>query len=53
MKMGFGPAEDERIVSAVRDAVGDDIAVAIDANCAYDPTTAIDNKKQTIPYDLL
>lgn len=53
MKMGFGPEVDERIVAAVRGAVGDDIAVAIDANCAYDPATAIESGKRTIAYDLL
>lgn len=53
MKMGFGPEEDERIVSAVRHAIGEDIALAIDANCAYDPATAIDSGKRTMAYDLL
>ena len=53
MKMGFGPGEDERIVSTVREAIGDDIALAIDANCAYDPATAIDSGKRVTAYDLL
>jgi D-galactarolactone cycloisomerase len=53
MKMGFGPDQDERIVSAVRAAIGDDVALAIDANCAYDPATAIDSGKRCMNYDLL
>lgn len=53
MKMGFGPAEDERLVAAVRGAIGDDVALAIDANCAYEPATAIESGKRTSAYDLL
>jgi D-galactarolactone cycloisomerase len=53
MKMGFGPEEDDRIVSAVRSAIGEDVALAIDANCAYDPATAIASGKRTMVYDLL
>jgi D-galactarolactone cycloisomerase len=53
MKMGFGPEIDEHIVSTVRSAIGNDVALAIDANCAYDPATAIDTGKRCMPYDLL
>ena len=53
MKMGFGPDQDERIVSAVRGAIGNDVDLAIDANCAYDPATAIESGKRLLDYDLL
>ncbi|MDJ0757051.1 MAG: mandelate racemase/muconate lactonizing enzyme family protein [Ardenticatenaceae bacterium] len=41
MKVGYGLAKDISIVTAVREAVGDDIHLMIDANHAYDATTAI------------
>ena len=53
MKMGFGPDEDERIVSAVRGAIGDDVGLAIDANCAYEPATAIESGRRLLDYDML
>ena len=42
-----------RIVSAVREAVGSEVALAMDANCAYDPATAIESGRRCMPYDLL
>lgn len=42
MKIGFGAAVDAAIVKAVRVAIGDDILLAVDANCAYDVGTALD-----------
>jgi D-galactarolactone cycloisomerase len=41
MKVGYGPDEDVRNVRAVRNAIGDEIGLAVDANCAYDVGTAI------------
>ena len=41
MKIGYGAACDERIVRAVREAIGPDILLAVDANCAYDVGTAL------------
>ena len=41
MKVGYGLAKDIRNVTAVREAVGNDIHLMIDANHAYDATTAI------------
>lgn len=41
MKVGYGLAKDLRNVTAVREAIGDDIHLMIDANHAYDATTAI------------
>lgn len=40
IKVGYGIAEDLKVISAVREAVGPDIFIAIDANCAYDAPTA-------------
>lgn len=41
MKVGYEPNLDEKIVRAVRDAIGNDIGLAVDANCSYDSGTAI------------
>ncbi len=41
MKVGLGLAKDIRNVTAVREAIGNDIHLMIDANHAYDSTTAI------------
>jgi D-galactarolactone cycloisomerase len=41
MKTGFSPTLDVEIVAAVRKAIGPDIALGIDSNCAYDAGTAI------------
>ncbi len=41
MKVGFGPAYDITNVAAVRRAIGDDILLAVDANCGYDRGSAI------------
>lgn len=40
MKIGFGPDVDVEIVRAVREAIGDEIGLAVDSNCAYDDGTA-------------
>jgi D-galactarolactone cycloisomerase len=41
MKVGFGVREDTRRVRAVRQAIGPDIQLMVDANHAYDAATAI------------
>jgi L-alanine-DL-glutamate epimerase-like enolase superfamily enzyme len=41
IKVGTKPADDVARVRAVRDAVGPDIAIVIDANCGWDAETAI------------
>jgi D-galactarolactone cycloisomerase len=41
MKTGFSPMLDVEIATAVRKAIGPDIALGIDSNCAYDSGTAI------------
>lgn len=40
VKVGYGIDDDLRVLSAIRDAVGPDVFIAIDANCAYDAPTA-------------
>ncbi len=41
MKIGYGPETDVRAVRAVREAIGDDIELGVDSNCAYDVGTAV------------
>ena len=53
MKIGFGREQDERIVESVRKAIGGDVKLAVDANCGYDPATAIEVGRRIDPYDLL
>lgn len=41
LKVGFGVAEDAAVTRAVREAIGPDVALMIDANHAYDAVSAI------------
>jgi D-galactarolactone cycloisomerase len=41
LKVGFGVAEDAKVATAVRDAIGPRVALMIDANHAYDAVAAI------------
>ena len=41
LKVGFGVQQDAAMTHAVRDAIGDDIALMVDANHAYDAVAAI------------
>jgi D-galactarolactone cycloisomerase len=41
LKVGFGVEEDAMVTRAVRDAIGPDIALMVDANHAYDAVAAI------------
>lgn len=52
MKVGFGVARDVAAVRSVRQAIGDDIQLMIDANHAYDATTAIRLGRMLEEYDL-
>ena len=52
MKIGFGARYDVPQVEAVRRAIGDDVLLAVDANCAYDAATAMDVGRRLIPFDL-
>lgn len=53
MKIGYGPETDVRLVRAVREAVGGDAGLAVDANCAYDAATALALGRRLEPFDLL
>ena len=53
MKVGFGPDYDIRSVAAVRRAIGDDILLAVDANCGYDRGSAIAVGQRMTENDLL
>jgi D-galactarolactone cycloisomerase len=53
MKIGLGKAYDVTNVAAVREAIGDDIHLAADANMAYDVGTAIEIGRKLDAYDLL
>jgi D-galactarolactone cycloisomerase len=41
LKVGFGIEEDARVTRAVREAIGSDVALMVDANHAYDAVAAI------------
>jgi len=53
MKVGFGPSDDGACVAAVRRAIGDSVALAVDANCGYDVPSAIDAGRRMAEHDLL
>ena len=53
MKVGYGPDTDVRVVRAVRSAIGDDIGLAVDANCAYDVGTALSLGRRLEQFDLM
>jgi D-galactarolactone cycloisomerase len=53
MKIGFGEAYDVKNVTAVRQAIGDDVLFAVDANCGYDVSTAIDVGRKMMHNDLV
>jgi len=53
MKGGYGSDLDVRVVRAVRNAIGDDTGLAVDANCAYDVGTAIALGRRLEQFDLL
>lgn len=52
MKIGFGEVYDVVNVTAVRQAIGDDVLFAVDANCGYDVGTAIDVGRKIAHNDL-
>jgi D-galactarolactone cycloisomerase len=53
MKIGYGPEVDVRIVRAVRNAVGDEVELGVDSNCAYDAGTAIGLGSRLEPFGLM
>ncbi|MBR0824429.1 mandelate racemase/muconate lactonizing enzyme family protein [Bradyrhizobium manausense] len=52
LKVGFGIAEDAAVTRAVREAIGPDIALMVDANHAYDATAAIRLGRLIEPLDI-
>jgi D-galactarolactone cycloisomerase len=52
LKVGFGVEEDAAVTRAVRDAIGPDIALMVDANHAYDAVAAIRLGRMIEPYDI-
>lgn len=53
MKIGFfPPKEDIALVRAIREAIGPDVRLAVDANHAYNAYTAIEVGRAIEPYDI-
>ena len=52
MKVGFGIRQDFTAVEAVRSAIGNDVAIAVDANHAYLPHQAIELGRLLAPLDI-
>ena len=52
MKIGYGEAYDVKNVAAVRRAIGDDLLLAVDANCGYDVGTAIEVGRKIADNDI-
>jgi L-alanine-DL-glutamate epimerase-like enolase superfamily enzyme len=52
VKIGGRPQDDVARVRAVREAVGEDMAIMVDANSRYDPLTAIRVARLLEPFDL-
>lgn len=53
MKIGYTPETDIRIVRAVREAIGPDMGLAVDANCAYTAGEAISLGRRLEEFNLL
>jgi len=52
LKIGFGPDEDLAVIRAVREAVGPDMRLMIDANHGYDVLEAISVGRQAAQYGI-
>jgi len=52
LKVGFGIAEDAAVTRAVREAIGLDVALMVDANHAYDAVAAIRLGRMIERYDI-
>jgi len=52
LKVGFGIAEDAAVTRAVREAIGGDVALMVDANHAYDALAAIRLGRLIEPCDI-
>jgi D-galactarolactone cycloisomerase len=53
MKIGYAPEIDVDIVRAVREAIGPNIALGVDSNCAYDAGTCIRIGRRLEEFDLM
>ena len=49
LKIGFGIDDDVTVVNAVRDAVGPDVRIMVDANHAYDRAAALEVARRIHP----
>jgi D-galactarolactone cycloisomerase len=52
LKVGFGIGEDAAVTRSVREAIGPDIALMVDANHAYDAVAAISLGRKIEQYDI-
>jgi len=52
LKIGYDPRTDERYVRAIREAIGPDLALMVDANHAYNAPEAIRVARLLEPYDV-
>ncbi|HHS9796946.1 TPA: mandelate racemase/muconate lactonizing enzyme family protein [Klebsiella quasipneumoniae subsp. similipneumoniae] len=52
LKVGFGVEEDTAVTRAVREAIGPDVELMIDANHAYDAVAAIQLGRKVEQYDI-
>jgi len=52
LKIGFDVGEDERLIRAVREAIGPRIGVMLDANHGFDPIEAIDLGRRVAPLNI-
>jgi D-galactarolactone cycloisomerase len=52
LKVGFGVEEDARVTRAIRDTIGSDVALTVDANHAYDAAAAIRLGRKIEQYDI-
>ncbi|MFB6310639.1 MAG: mandelate racemase/muconate lactonizing enzyme family protein [Salinirussus sp.] len=50
--LGQDPRADERRVAAIREAIGDDVDLLVDANCGYDRPTAVREARMLADYDV-
>ena len=53
VKIGFDPAEDIRVIAAVREAIGPDMGLMIDGNHGYDALEAIQVGRIAAQHDIL
>ncbi len=52
VKVGLGPVEDVARVRAVREVVGPDVRLGVDANGGWSPRVATETIRRLVPYDI-